>query len=151
MCMLSRFIHARLSVNLSTVTRQAPLSMRFSRQEHCSGLPCPPPGDLLDPGIKPVSLRSPSMASGFFITSTTWESHHLYGFTFSRRSQRWNHAVVSLLRMASFVQWYAVKFPPCLFMSGWTHFLLAPNNIPLSAYITVCLSTQSAEEHLGSF
>ena len=29
------------------------LSVGFSRQEHCSGLPCPPPGDLPDPGIEP--------------------------------------------------------------------------------------------------
>ena len=34
---------------------QAPLSMGFSRQEYWSGLPCPPPGDLPDPGIKPLS------------------------------------------------------------------------------------------------
>ena len=34
---------------------QAPLSVGFSRQEYWSGLPCPPPGDLLDPGIEPVS------------------------------------------------------------------------------------------------
>ena len=30
-------------------------SMGFSRQEHWSGLPCPPPGDLPDPGIEPAS------------------------------------------------------------------------------------------------
>ena len=35
-----------------TVARQAPLSVEFSRQDW-SGLPCPPPGDLPDPGIKP--------------------------------------------------------------------------------------------------
>ena len=34
---------------------QAPLFMRFSRQEYWSGLPCPFPGNLLDPGIKPGS------------------------------------------------------------------------------------------------
>ena len=38
-----------------TVTRQAPLSMGFSRQEYGSGLPCPPPGDLPNPGIEPGS------------------------------------------------------------------------------------------------
>ena len=38
-----------------TVARQAPVSMEFSRQEDWSGLPCPPPGDLPDPGIKPRS------------------------------------------------------------------------------------------------
>ena len=45
-----------------------PLSMGFSRQEFWSGLPCPPPGDLPDAGIKPVSLMSSELA-----TSATWE------------------------------------------------------------------------------
>ena len=51
-----------------------PLSMGFSRQEYWSGLPCPPPGDLPNPGIKPESLISPALAAGFFTTSTTWEA-----------------------------------------------------------------------------
>ena len=46
------------SVTPWTAIRQAPLSMKFSRQEYWSGLPCPPPGDLPDPGIKP---RSPAL------------------------------------------------------------------------------------------
>ena len=37
------------------IAHQAPLFMGFSRQEYWSGLPCPPPGDLPDPGIEPVS------------------------------------------------------------------------------------------------
>ena len=41
------------SVNSWTVARQAPLSMRSSRQEYWSRLPFPPPGDLYDSGIKP--------------------------------------------------------------------------------------------------
>ena len=41
-----------LFVTPQTVTCQAPLSMGFSRQEYWSGLPCPPPGDLLNPGTK---------------------------------------------------------------------------------------------------
>ena len=57
-----------------TVAHQAPLSMGFSRQEYCSGLPCPPPGDLPDPGIKPKSLTSPALAGGFFTTSVNWEA-----------------------------------------------------------------------------
>ena len=39
-----------------TATHQAPLSLGFSRQEYWSGLPCPPPGDLPNPGIEPRSL-----------------------------------------------------------------------------------------------
>ena len=41
-----------------TVAHQALLSKEFSRQEYRSGLPFPPPGDLPDPGIKPVSPKS---------------------------------------------------------------------------------------------
>ena len=46
-----------------TVSRQAPLSMGFSRQAYWSGLPCPSPGDLPDPGIEPWSpiLQSVSL------------------------------------------------------------------------------------------
>ena len=40
---------------LGSVVRQAPLSMEFSRPEYWSGLPFPSPGDLPNPGIKPVS------------------------------------------------------------------------------------------------
>ena len=49
--------------------------MGFSRQEYWSGLPFPSPGDLPNPEIKPVSLMSPALASGFFITRATWEAH----------------------------------------------------------------------------
>ena len=48
-----------------TIARQAPLSTEFSRQEYCSGLPFPSPGDLPDPGIEPAS---PTLAGGLFIT-----------------------------------------------------------------------------------
>ena len=47
------------------ITHQAPLSMEFSRQEHWSGLPCSPPGDLPNPGIEPASPVS-CIAGGFF-------------------------------------------------------------------------------------
>ena len=57
-----------------TVTHQVPLPMGFSRQEYRSGLPCPSPGDLPDSGIKPLSLTTPALASGFFTTRATWEA-----------------------------------------------------------------------------
>ena len=44
-----------------TVARQAPLSMKFPRQEYWSGLPCPPPGSLPDPGIEPESSGLPAL------------------------------------------------------------------------------------------
>ena len=53
-----------------TVVSQAPLSMRFPRQEYWSGLPFPSPGDLPDLGIEPVA---PTMAGRFFTTWATWD------------------------------------------------------------------------------
>ena len=65
-CVLSHFSHILLVVTLWTVARQASLSIGFFRQEYWSGLPCPPPGDLPDPWIKPASLMSPALAGEIF-------------------------------------------------------------------------------------
>ena len=61
MCMkvkVKSLTRVRLFATPWTVAYQAPLSMRFSRQEYWSGLPFPSPGDLPDPGIEP---RSPAL------------------------------------------------------------------------------------------
>ena len=47
------------------IAHQAPLSMGFSRQAYCSGLPFTSLGELLDPGIEPTSLRSPALSGRF--------------------------------------------------------------------------------------
>ena len=54
-----------LCVTPWTVARQAPLTLGFSRQEYWSGLPCPPPGDLPNPGFEPRSpeLQADSLSS----------------------------------------------------------------------------------------
>ena len=65
MCML---IRVQLFVTPWTVAHQALLSVQFFRQEYWSQLPCPSPGDLPDPGIKPTSPVSPALAAGFLTT-----------------------------------------------------------------------------------
>ena len=74
--LVSMLAKALLSVLLSaipwTVAHQAPLSMGSSRQEHWSGFPRPPPGDLPDAGIEPASLTPPALAGGFYTTGATW-------------------------------------------------------------------------------
>ena len=57
--------HVWLFVTPWTVAHQAPLSMGFSRLECWSGWPCPPPGDLPNPGIEPGSptLQADSLPS----------------------------------------------------------------------------------------
>ena len=67
-CVLSRFSRVQLFETLRTVAYQAALSVGFPRQEHWSGLPCPPPGALPDPGIEPLSS---ALAGGFFTTGAT--------------------------------------------------------------------------------
>ena len=59
---------------MDCVAHQAPLSLKYSKQEYWSGLPCPPPGDLPDSGIESVSLASPTLAGGFFTTILAWEA-----------------------------------------------------------------------------
>ena len=86
-CVLSHFSPALPCTTLWTVARQAPLSMGFSRQEYWSGLPCPPPGNLPDPGIEPTSLTSPALRGEFFTTRTTWETEVLLKWDFSKPPQ----------------------------------------------------------------
>ena len=49
-----------------TAAHQSPLYVEFSKQEYWSGLPFPPPGDLPNPGIEPMSPASPALAGWFF-------------------------------------------------------------------------------------
>ena len=65
--MLSHFSHVRLLVTLWTAACYSPLSVGFSWQEYWSELPCPPPEDLPDPGIKPASpaLQEASLALSY--------------------------------------------------------------------------------------
>ena len=65
-CLLSCFTHVQLSAAPWTADHQAPLSIGFSRQECWSRLPCPPPGDLPDPGIEPTSAVSPVLQADYF-------------------------------------------------------------------------------------
>ena len=49
--------------------------MGFFQQQYRSGLPFPSPGVIPDPGIKPESLKSPTLAGMFFTSNPTWEAH----------------------------------------------------------------------------
>ena len=61
-----------LFATLWTVAHQTPLSMRFSRQEYWSGFPCPSPGDLPEPGIKP---ESPALQTDFLPSEPPGKPH----------------------------------------------------------------------------
>ena len=78
-----------------TVALQASLSMGFPRQEYWSGLPFPFPGNLPDPGIKPMPPESSALAGGFFTT-------------------------VPHRKPLVFLQFSSVQFSHSLFMTSWT-------------------------------
>ena len=86
-CVLSHLAVVSNSVTQWIAAHQAPLSMGFSRQEYWSGLPCPPPGDLPDPGTESTSLMSPALAGVFFtleapvqILALLFISHVMLGY-----------------------------------------------------------------------
>ena len=106
LCVLSRFSCVWLFVTPWTVALQAPLSMRFSRQEYHewqSELPFPSPGDLPHPGIKPCSLLPPVLARGFFTTST-WKAKY-WGITDKQK--------LYIFKVCNLMSWYVCisRFP----------------------------------------
>ena len=82
--LLLLFSHSVVSDSETPWTHQAPLSMGLTKQEYWNGLPFPTPGDLPDPGMEPLSLMSPALASGFFITAPPGEpQYHDYCTSFT--------------------------------------------------------------------
>ena len=70
LCMCAKSLQLCLTLcDLMNVALQAPLSVGFSRQEYWSGLLCPPPRDLPEPGIEPVS---PTLAGGLQLVPHTF-------------------------------------------------------------------------------
>ena len=68
LCCAQLLSHPGLLAAPWTVAHQAPLSMKFPRQEYWSGLLFPLPGDLSNSWIKPMSSASSALAGRFFIT-----------------------------------------------------------------------------------
>ena len=74
-CMCTKLIQscpALQSYGLQSARPLCPFGV--SSQEYWTGLLCPPPEDLLNPGIEPMSPVAPGLAGGFFITSATWDA-----------------------------------------------------------------------------
>ena len=91
-CVSGNFSRVQLFATLWTVARRDPLSMGFFGQEYQRGFHALHQVNLPDPGIEPMSLASPALEGGFFITSATWEAP---GFTFSFSSVQFSHSVMS--------------------------------------------------------
>jgi len=86
-----------------TVALQAPLSMGFSRQEHWSGLPLPPPGDLPNPGIKLLAPVAPALAGGFFTTEPPGKPYHGWNKSLKDVLSNNNYVLYGLLSLVYFM------------------------------------------------
>ena len=75
------------SVTPQTVAHQAPLSIGFPRREYWSELPCPPPGDLPIPEVKPGSSASPAFGRQSLYQWVTWEAPFHKGICFGNFSK----------------------------------------------------------------
>ena len=116
MCMLSCFSHVQLFVTHWTVACQAPLSVGLSRQECWSELPCPPPGDLPNPDIKP---RSPAL--------------HVDSLSSELQVYQIHHAVYLKYKQFSFYKLYYKIGARKLGLGprGWVWFLQGPRSFSL--------------------
>ena len=81
----------QLFATLWTIAFQAPPSMGFSRQEYWSGLPCPPQGDLPDPGSEPGLLAFLHWQVGSLPLEPSRKplhTHTQYGVLFSHKKEQ---------------------------------------------------------------
>ena len=87
---LSHFSRVQHFAALWAVALQAPLSVGFSRQEYWTGLPCPLPGDLSDPGVEPTCVMSNLdwQAGSVPIAPLLQQKGHLCDNSFQKRIRR---------------------------------------------------------------
>ena len=101
-CLLSCFSRDRLFEIPRTVVHHTPLSMEFSRQEYWSGLPCPPPGALPNPGIESASLVPPELADRFFTTSATSDISN--SKLLLKKTRHWTNVYLNQIDCLDFLQ-----------------------------------------------
>ena len=111
--MLSHLSRVWLSATLWTVALQAPLSVGFSRQQDWSALPCPPPGDLPDPGIELTSSMS-AVSAGEFFTVGPLAKPHLLGCDRTNplhcewQSEKWKEPGSFLIILSHWIQSWSI-------------------------------------------
>ena len=123
--MLSHFRSVRLFVTLWTAAFQAPQSMGFSRQGYWSVLPCPPPRDLPDPVIEPVSPAAPALQEDSLLISYYLETLKIgyYRFFFFFTTSPYYYPislfVIEFTRFTTIhtnIIWWALLFVPLSFL-----------------------------------
>ena len=147
--LISLYLHACKVTSVMSESLRPCSLQGFSRQEHWSGSPCPPPGNLPDPGIEPMSFMSHALASRFFTTHATWEALSLCLVTYYLKW--WFSSVQSLSRVWLFeTPWTAAcqaslsitNFRSSRPSSRWCHQAISSSVVPFSS----CPQSLSASE-----
>ena len=89
-----------------TVAHQAPLSVGFSTQEYCCGLPCPPPGDLSCSGIEPASCTSKQLLC--HLAQWTLDFLELSLSSHSEHRTFWTYKIMTLYWSEPLNLWYFI-------------------------------------------
>ena len=120
--------HFQLFATPWTVACQTPLFMGFSRQEFWSGLPFPPPGDLPNPGIEPISPASPVLQVNSLL-QIQWGSPFLNKFSSVQSLSRvqlfatsWTSALQASLSITN--SWSLLKLMPIESVMPFSHLIL---------------------------
>jgi len=134
--MLSHFNHVQLFATLWTIAHQATLSMRFSRQEYWSVLPCPPPGHLPDSRIELASTCISCIASRFFTPWVTWGAPSKWYWLLNKS---WSPVLESLpftLLLLSLRVWFLESWfchcPAVWSWVGYSIYIMEVTVIPIS-------------------
>ena len=139
--------------------------MRFPRQEYWSGLPFPPPGDLPNPGIEPMSLMSPALAGEFFTKGNNNEYYSIFAISAKRFYSFFLSLFLCLSEHVSVDEGFAPMFEchplhlscPCLsflvvclfllFSLGFPLFTYQHSTSPTSSFFQVALSYTHTHTH----
>ena len=116
-CMLS----CSLWTLILYIALQAPLFMRFSREEYWGGLPCPPPGDLPDPGIKPGLLHCKHIFYIWAIRGSFYIYTYIHTYMYSKCIYKYIYLyMISVYIYVVNIKIYVLEFSHiCLFATPW--------------------------------
>ena len=133
-CMLSHYPCPTLC-NHMMVAHQAPLSMGFSRQEYCSGLPCPPPWDLPNPGVQPTPLAAPALQGDALPLSHWGGPNFTYDIIFVSSAQQSDSIFLNIMNWIAMISLITMCDYRDFLQDYWLYVLYV-HSIPMTYFIT---------------
>ena len=123
-----------------TVARQAPLSMGFCRQEYWSGLPCPPPGDLPNPGVQPMPPAAPALQEDSLLLNHWCGPKLTYDIIFVSSAQQSDSIFLNIMKWIAMISLVTMCDHRDFLQDYWLYSLCV-HSVPMTYFITgsLCL------------